>query len=130
MSTRPGSRSAPRPTRRRSTRRKPPSRPSSPRRSRRHRGRTRRRAASALGAAAGPVTLIVTCLGLGALSYQTRRAVEGAPVPPASEALAFARRHGVALVLAPILVSLLALVPPILLAIKGAISHIPTIGPT
>jgi hypothetical protein len=75
-----------------------------------------------------PAGLVVGSLGVGALSYQTRRRIEGHEASP-GEALAFAKDHAVALVGAPFALGLLALVPPILLGIKSLLSHIPSIGP-
>jgi hypothetical protein len=81
----------------------------------------------ALGAV--PSSLVLAALGLGALSYQTRRRLEDAATPGALEALGFAKRHVLALVLAPVLVTLLAFVPPLLLLVKSLLSHVPAIGP-
>lgn len=79
--------------------------------------------------AAVPVCFGVTAVAMGALSYQTRRAVETGTTPDASEALGFAKQHALALVVSPVLVSLLALAPPVALVIKSLVSRIPTIGP-
>ncbi|HZU96198.1 MAG TPA: DUF4339 domain-containing protein [Planctomycetota bacterium] len=76
----------------------------------------------------GPAWFAVLGIGMGALSYQTRRRIEEAPVPSPLEALAFARDHALALVGAPFLLGLLALVPPVLMILKSLISHIPSIG--
>jgi hypothetical protein len=82
-----------------------------------------------VGLAALPVVLLANVLGAGALSYQTRRKIETGATPGAGEALAFARRHTLALLLTPIALSLLALGPPVLLALKSTVTWIPTVGP-
>jgi hypothetical protein len=77
---------------------------------------------------AGPTWFAVLGIGMGALSYQTRRRIEEAPVPSPLEALAFAREHALALVGAPFLLGLFALVPPVLMILKSLIAHIPSVG--
>lgn len=80
----------------------------------------------ALGAV--PVGLVLGAVGLGALAYQTRRRVETGTTPGPFEALAFAKDHALALTLAPFVLSLVSLAPPILLVIKSLVGKIPGIG--
>jgi hypothetical protein len=81
----------------------------------------------ALGAV--PLSLGMVALTMGALSYQTRRSIETGETPAPGEAFQFAKKHAAALILSPVVVSILAVVPPIALGIKSLISWIPSVGP-
>jgi hypothetical protein len=72
--------------------------------------------------------IVVTLLGMGALSYHTRRRLEGESAT-AGEAWAFARRHLGPLVLAPLSTSLAVAAPVLALAALGLSFNIPYAGP-
>lgn len=79
--------------------------------------------------AAAPLSLVTVALTMGALSYQTRRSIETGETPAPGEAFQFAKKHAVALILSPVVVSVLAVVPPIALGVKSLVSWIPSVGP-
>jgi hypothetical protein len=76
-----------------------------------------------------PLSLGMVALTMGALSYQTRRSIETGETPAPGEAFQFAKKHAAALILSPVVVSILAVLPPIALGIKSLISWIPSVGP-
>lgn len=79
--------------------------------------------------AAGLGASALSAVGLGALSYHSRRLVEGAAPPTVGEAFGFALRHGAALIVAPVALSVAWLVPLVGLIVLSVAVKVPYLGP-
>ncbi len=82
-----------------------------------------------VGLVCAPLSYVFIQIAMGALSYQTRRQIETGETPSPTEALGFAKRHGLALAITPVLVGFLTGVPIVILGVLSALDLIPVVGP-
>lgn len=79
--------------------------------------------------AAALTSFAVSSIGLGALSFHSRRQLEEGPAPTLGEAFGHAARHAGALIVPPIALSVAWLVPVVGLVLLALLLKIPYLGP-